>query len=314
MAEISIIIVNWNTVQLLQKSLQSIEGLKSSLSIETIVVDNGSSDESVALVKEKFPKVLLIANSKNEGFATAVNQGLQKSQGQSILLLNSDAQLVEGTLEKLKKVLDSEPKIGMVGADLVYEDGRHQNSIDHFPNLATELFNKSVLKLFFSKWYPGKRSGFDQPIKVPSLIGAGLFLKRKMVEEIGLLDEGYFFFLEETDWCYRMRQQGWTSFFVPEAKIIHLQGQSAKKHPWRSRVEFYRSRYRFFRKNYGFFSYLILLVGLNIRILLELLFTGLVVLLSLGFWRDGRKRFSRYAALLGWHLMGCPKKMGLSVL
>lgn len=314
MAEISIIIVNWNTQELLEKGLLSIEQLETDLSLEVLVVDNGSTDQSAFVVKEKFPKVRLIQNEKNLGFAKAVNQGLKQSQGEFVLLLNSDAQLLPGTLERLKEVLTSKEKIAMVGAELIYEDGSSQNALDHFPNLATELLNKSVLKLLFPKIYPGKRSKFELPTEVPSLIGAGVMLKKKAIDDVGLLDEDYFFFLEETDWCYQMEQKGWMRLFVPGAKVIHLQGQTAKKYAWRSKIEFYRSRYHFFKKNQGLLLELLLMIGLILKIMIGFLFSGLATFLTLGLLHSVRKRFVLYAVLFAWHLLGCPKKMGLSVL
>ncbi len=310
MAEISILIVNWNTRELLERVLKSIPP---TAQFETIVVDNGSSDGSVEFVEKEFPKVILIKNKKNLGFAKAVNLGLQKSHGRAVMLLNSDAQLLPKTAETLFQVLFSEKKIGMVGAELIYEDGRLQNAIDHFPNLATELLNKSLLKLFFPKLYLGKRSHLQEPTVVPSLIGAGVMVKKEMIEDVGPLDEAYFFFLEETDWCYRMKKKGWQSVFVPGARLIHLQGQTARKHPWRSKIEFYRSRYTFFQKHYGTFSRILLLIGLLIKILIGLFFSLLGTLVSLGLWTKCRKRCFRYGALLVWHLLGCPKKMGLWV-
>jgi len=177
MSELAILIVNWNTKELLRKTLLSVQAYKGKLCPEIFVIDNGSQDGSGEMVQREFPAVALIQNQSNLGFAKAVNKGLKLTEAKAVLLLNSDAELLPGTLEKLHQVLLSDPQIGMVGAQLLNEDGTLQNSVDRFPNLMTEIFNKSVLKILFPKWYPGKRSGFSEPTEVPSLIGAAVMVR-----------------------------------------------------------------------------------------------------------------------------------------
>ena len=310
--QLSILIVNWNTKELLRQALDSVAPLKNTLSVEVLVIDNGSSDGSGQMVQEAFPWVRLTQNEQNLGFAKAVNFGLRQVQAPAVLLLNSDAQLLPGTVERLYEVLNSDPTIGMVGAELINEDGTLQNSIDHFPNFLTECLNKSLLKLLFPKWYPGKRTGFVKPTEVPSLIGAAIMVRTEAIEQVGLMDEDYFFFMEETDWCYRMQLQGWKRVFVPGARVRHLQGQTAKKFSWRSKIEFYRSRYHFFKKYRSRISCVVLSVGLLLKILLGTFATGVGILLSIGQSASLRDQFEEYTRLLVWHFRGCPEDMGIS--
>lgn len=314
MAKVSILIINWNTKELLKRALVSVRETVNDINWEGIVVDNGSIDGSTELIEAEFKDFKLVKNYKNLGFAKAVNLGIQKAKGDFILLLNSDAALQPNTLKQLLSVIENDSKIGVVGAELVYADQTPQNSVDHIPNLATEVLNKSVLKWLFPKWYPGKRSGFTEPTVVPSLIGAGMLLRKKTLDEVGLFDERYFFFLEETDWCYQINKKGWKCVYVPGVKILHLQGRSAKKYPNRSKVEFYRSRYYFFKKNYGFGTCLILTIGLIIKILIGWLTCAIASLFTLFLNKNTRKRFVRYNILLFWHILGCPKKMGLTAI
>lgn len=312
MIDLSIVVVNWNTRELLRRCLQSVEREGKDVSREVFVVDNGSTDASPAMVQREFPQARLIENKENLGFAKACNQAMRQAAGAAVMLLNTDAQLLPGALEKLLAVLKERPDAGAAGPALVDEAGALQNAIDHFPNLLTELLNKSLLKVLFPRWYPGKRSGFTQPVEVPSLVGAAMMVRREVLETVGLLDEQFFFFMEETDWCYRMRQAGWKIIHVPQARILHLGGQTAKKFSWRAKVEYYRSRYLFFRKHRAALSTVILAAGLVIKIIVGLAAAGAVTLLSAGRIQGWRARFAQYGHLMLWHLRGCPGGMGLA--
>jgi len=268
MSEITILIVNWNTRELLRKALLSIGATKGEIHPEIMVIDNRSNDGSAEMVRAEFPSVHLIQNQNNLGFAKAVNKGLKQTESKAVMLLNSDAELFPGALERLYHVLSSDPKIGIVGAQLINEDGTLQNSVDRFPSLMTEIFNKSVLKILFPNWYPGKRTSFTQPTEVPTLIGAAVMFRCDMINKVGLFDEDYFFFMEETDWCYRLMLKGWKRVYVPDALVQHLKGQTAKKMTWGSKIEFFRSRYLFFKKHRSCFSQCLLVVGLLVRIVL----------------------------------------------
>lgn len=312
MTDLSIIIVNFNTRELLHRCVKSVDAVAGKLPLEIFVVDNGSNDGSPEMIRREFPLVNLIENGFNLGFARATNLALRQASGQALMLLNSDAELLPGSLDALWNYLQSHPGVGAVGAQLVGAGGQLQNAVDHFPTLLTELANKSLLKILFPKWYPGKRSGFTEPVEVPALIGAAMMVRRDVLEKVGFLDEAFFFFMEETDWCYRMRQAGLKIVHLPQARIRHLGGATAKKFSWRSKIEYYRSRYLFFRKHRSRLSTAILVAGLLLKILAGAVATGLGTLLSAGLLEPTRQRFQQYLCLLLWHLKGCPPGIGLA--
>jgi len=311
MMDLSIIIVNWNTKEYLLPCLKSIFKGGQGTGWEVIVVDNGTRDGSREEVKKVFPSARLIENEKNFGFAKAANQGLQKASGRYALLLNPDTQVENGAIERLVSFMDAHSDVGVAGAQLLNADGTKQNSIANFPSLGTELLNKSLLRWLFPKKFPGKGRNYSEPIEVDSVIGACMMVRRDTLDQVGLLDEDYFLFLEETDWCYRMKKAGWKIYHVPQAEIYHFQGKSAETVKKRARVEFYRSRYHFFKKNRGNLQWFFLFIGLIIRLGFQLLAMGVVSLMTLFTIKSWRKKLSIYAYLFWWHLRFCPEGMGL---
>jgi GT2 family glycosyltransferase len=311
MSDLSIIIVSWNTKKYLLDCTGLIFRKGTSDRWEVIIVDNGSQDGSGREVKKTFPDVHLIQNDRNLGFAKAVNQGLQKASGRYVLLLNPDTQVKNGSIERLVLFMEDRSDAGVTGAQLLNADGSKQNSIANFPSLATELLNKSLLRWLCPKKFLGKERDYSEPVEVDSVIGACMMVRREAVDQIGLMDENYFLFLEETDWCYRMKRAGWKVFHVPQAEVYHFQGKSAEKEKERAKVEYFRSRYYFFKKNRGPFQWFVLLIGLLMRLGFELLGMVLACLATLFMIKRWRKKLSLYAYLFWWHLKFCPGEMGL---
>jgi GT2 family glycosyltransferase len=305
--DLSIIIVNRNTKGLLLDCVESVYKTVPPLSFEVIVVDNGSTDGSVEELNHSFPGVECIKNSGNLGFAKANNQAIRRSAGRYVALLNTDTVLTPGALDTIVKFMDADGKAGISGGQLLNGDGSLQNSIANIPTLATELLNKSLLKLLFPKRYPGKKNRFERPTEVESVIGACMVVSRKAMEKTGLLDESYFFFLEETDWCLAMKKNGFKVFFLPGARIYHLQGQTAKKNLAAARVEYWKSRYVFFSKHYSPFYNTVLKAGLLLRLCLSI-----VLQLLASASPKTRGRLSVNWTLLLWHIKGCPGGWGLS--
>jgi GT2 family glycosyltransferase len=311
MADVSIIIVNWNTKEFLLPCVRSVLEGEQRISREVIVVDNGSQDGSEDEVKKTIPLIHLVENEKNLGFARAVNQGIQNASGKYVLLLNPDTRVKNGAIEQLMSFMDAHPEAGVVGAQLLNADGSKQNSIANFPSLATELLNKHLLRWLSPKRFPGKERIYSDPIEVDSVIGACMMVRRGVIEQVGVLDEDYFLFLEETDWCYRMKRAGWRIYHVPDAEVYHCQGKSAEKEKKRARVEYFRSRYHFFKKNKGSLQWFILIVGVLIRLgfeLLSMMVASLVTFFSVKRWR---RKLGIYAYLFWWHVRFCPDGMGL---
>jgi GT2 family glycosyltransferase len=262
-------------------------------------------------VKKEFPDVKLIENETNTGFAHANNQALRIMQGRFAVLLNSDAVLKEDAIKKLLAFMISTPRAGIAGVQLLNDDGSRQNSIDNFPSTETEIFNKSILRLILPGKYPGKSMSYKDPIEVDSVIGACMMVRKEAIDEVGVFDEDYFIFLEETDWCFRMYKKGWKVYHVPDAEVFHLSGHSKKKTPWRSQIEYYISLYKFFKKNRTPASYLTLRILKPCKIFINLILNVLGNLITL-FQKEGlRNRLLKYYKLLVWHLLMCPDSMGI---
>lgn len=309
--DLTIVIVNWNTKDLLLKCLSSVYQSIKDLNYEVVVVDNASSDGSVEAVNKYFPQVKLIVNQENKGFAKANNQVLPFVSSRYVLLLNSDTQVVKGSIEALVSFMDHNPKAGVAAPQYLNEDGSKQNSFENFPSLISELLNKSLLKVLFPQKYPSKRKTFDTPVAVDSVIGACMLVRTEATTKVGYLDEDYFFFLEETDWCYRMWQAGYQVFHVPQIKIYHLQGASKKKAPAMAWIEYYRSSYLFFKKNKNNQIWLFFRFFKPVKLGLNFLLTLLGFILTGGRSKNLRRKLAVYFQLCLWHLRLCPKSMGL---
>lgn len=304
----SIVIVNYNTRELLAVCLESLFSVVSGISFEVWVVDNDSSDGSADMVENSFPQVHCIRNSANLGFARANNQAMRQVAGRYLVLLNSDTIVLPLALETIISFMDKQYDVGVCGGQLLNRDGSRQNSIANIPTLATELLNKSLLRRLFPDRYPGKERCFEAPLEVESIIGACMVVSRAAIEDVGMLDERYFFFFEETDWCLSMKQAGWKVFFHPDAKIVHVQGASAKKIHIPARIEYWKSRYLFFEKHLSAFYFLFLKVGLLVRLLLSLVGQIVAAPFSAGI----RSRLKLNMTLLSWHLRGCPDSWGIA--
>lgn len=254
MIDLSVVIVNWNTRDLLAQCLQSVYNTANALKIETIVVDNASSDDSVALVQAQFPQTRVIANSQNVGFVRANNQALADCQGRYVLLLNSDTQVLSSSLSKTVQFMDEHPGAGIVGVRILNSDRTFQASYTPFPTLWREFLilnglGRWLIRSTFPSYGPQVERG---PQKIKGYMeGAFLMARREAIEKVGRLDERIFMYAEDVDWCYRFYRAGWEVWYLPQAPIIHYGGQSTKKRQGRMEAELYRGRVYFFAKHYG---------------------------------------------------------------
>jgi len=302
--DLSVVIVNWNTESLLRDCLRSVYDTVEGMTFEVIVVDNASSDGSVAMLKVEFPQVRRIENYENRGFAAANNQAFRVMTGRYALLLNSDTVLTGGAACELYAFMEEHPEAVMACGQLLNADGSKQNSIAAFPTLLSLLVNVPLLEILFPARYPSKRQEYPHPIEVDSGIGACLIVRKSAIDGVGGLDERYFFFFEETDWARTMREAGWKIYHVPTARIYHFQGKSVGADV-RSRIHFYRSRYLYFLK-WESEAWPIAAVLIVMRLIVNWVFTGLGVVLTLGLNRGLRGKWKVYSQLIGWHLRGCP--------
>lgn len=304
--DISIVVVSLNTRELLLGCLASIFETIKGISFEMWVVDNNSTDGTAEAIKESYPAINLIENTTNLGFAAANNQAFRQMNGRYALLLNTDTVLTNGAVKELYDFMEANPEAGMAGGQLLNQDGSRQNSIANFPTLLTLFCNEALLRILMPKRFPSKRRDYIYPLRVDSCIGACLVVRRKAMDDIGFLDEQYFFFLEETDWAYRMKLGGWAVYFVPTARVFHAQGKTVGGGS-DARIMFYRSRYSFFEKWHPsscplFYSVIFL------RLLVNTILSLIGLLFTLGLGDSIRKRFTIYVKLIIWHLLGCPER------
>jgi len=253
---LSIIIVSWNVRELLDRALKSVYlSAMPPLSYEVIVVDNASSDGTPERVVSKYPNVRLIANKTNLGFAAANNQGIAVARGDLLLLLNSDTEVVGDALRDLVAHIDAHPEIGLVGPRLLNGDGSTQSSRRRFPTLPILFLESTWLQGRMSKRAATRYFVTDQSEnqvqEVDWVVGAAMLVRRTVVEAIGGLDEGFFMYSEELDWCRRIRAAGWKVAYIPHARVIHHGGKSSEQVAPARHIYFQASKVRYARKYHG---------------------------------------------------------------
>lgn len=221
MTGLSIVVVNWNTRDLLAACLASIQSHPPACAFEVWVVDNSSADGSAAMIRERYGDVRVIENQENVGFARANNQAICASAAKFVLLLNSDTVVNPGALTELVRFMQEHPGAGVAGAQLLNRDGSLQRSVQRFPTCISELMTVSGL------FHQRTARTYEVPTQVEAVVGASMMVRRTAFEEVGLLDERYFMYTEEVDWCHRIHNAGWDVYIVPSARIVHVDGGSS---------------------------------------------------------------------------------------
>jgi len=266
-SDLAIVIVSWNVRELLEDCLTSVyESLQgSNLACEVWVVDNASTDGSAEMVRERFPLVRLMANETNVGFAAANNQALRamgfpsadpQELPRHVLLLNPDTEVLDGALITMVRFLDENPQAGVAGAKLLYPDGRLQHSAFAFPTLAQAFLDffplhHRLLNSRLNGRYPHKLYERGKPFPIDHPLGAALMARREAIQQVGLLDERFFIYCEEIDWCMRMKKAGWGIYCVPRAEVVHHVARSTRQVRGKMFVALWRSRYLLFEKHYS---------------------------------------------------------------
>ncbi len=258
MIDLSVVVVSWNVRELLQRCLASV--IRSSrgdaLQCQVIVVDNASIDGSRDMVRQRFPTVELIASDTNLGFTGGNNIGIAHSTGRNILLLNPDTEVVGGALSRMVSYMDCHSDIGALGPKVLFPDGRVQSSRRRFPTLATAFLESTVLQQWFprnhllARYYVAD-AGDDQEQDVDWVIGACLLIRRAAWDQVGCLDEAFFMYSEELDWCRRAKAAGWRVIYLPDARIVHHEGQSSIQVVPARHIYFQSSKVYYFRKHHG---------------------------------------------------------------
>ena len=309
--DVSVIIVTRDTRELTAKAIRAALAAQGPLAVEILVVDNGSTDDTAAALPREFPQIQLIRSEKNLGFARAVNRAAQPARGEFLLLLNSDARPEVDALARAVAWLRANPDAAVAGAQLLNADGSRQNSIANFPTLATELLNKSLLRRLWPKRFPGKEQGFAAPVDVETVVGAFMLIRKTDWDAHGGLDERFFFFFEETDFCLQVRRAGRRVAHLPGVRVWHEQGATAKKVSAAARIEYWRSRYAYFKKNSNLAVRALLALGLWLRLFVDGGAALLLVTVTLGNSPRWADRWRVFCALRDWHLRGCPADAGL---
>ncbi len=252
--DITLAIINYNTRGLLKTCLNSILKEPPLIGYEIIVIDNGSSDGSVDMMKQTFPNIHLLENAGNLGYAAAANQGLRTSHAKYVLVLNTDIEMDRDAIDILVEHADRHEDLAVAGPLLLNTDGSIQMSGRRFPS-----FLDATMHAFLGMVWPRNRFSvryrlLDWDRKNDSLVdwvcGAAMLVRRSAAEQVDFFDEGYFMYVEDMDLCYRLWQNGWKVYFCPDAKMVHHIGQSSRQSSTRMIVEFQRSLYRFFDKTY----------------------------------------------------------------
>jgi GT2 family glycosyltransferase len=260
MVDVSIIIVSWNAKKYLLDCLNSLIQRQKEYSQELIVVDNASSDGSAELVEKDFPQVKLIRNEENLGFAKANNIGIRASNARYVCLINSDVILLDHCIEKLIDFMDSHPSTGMIGPKILNPDRSLQPQCQHFPT----IWNHLCQTFGFNKLFPNSAL-FSEPFmrywaynetkKVEVINGCFWIIRREALDKVGLLDEDFFFYGEDIDWCKRFQNAGWEVMFNPNAAAIHFGGASSANAPIRFYIELQKADLRYWRKHHGRLGY-----------------------------------------------------------
>ncbi len=248
MVDVSFVIVSWNARDYLLQCLESIEGHSTASTYEIIVVDNASHDGSADAVVAAHPSALVVRNGENAGFARGNNIGIEESSGRYLCCVNSDVILLPGCIDSLTAFMDRHPKVGMVAPRILNADRTIQPSCMAFPTLRSRLVRALALEsILRNNATPESSEACD----VDALSGCFWFLRREAVSEVGCLDERFFMYCEDLDWCRRFKKAGWRIVYQPEAQAIHFGGASSANAPVRFVIELEKAMLQYWRKHHG---------------------------------------------------------------
>lgn len=259
--DMSIVLVCWNNKAYLFPCLESLYGSHLDSSFDVVVVDNGSTDGSQELLREKYPDIKLIENGRNVGLSKASNQGIQATAGKYVLLLNNDTLVNKAALDSMVAYLDQHKEAGAVGGKLLNEDGSFQGGYAKFSSLGEEFLIATGLGDRLAPGYPSHYDA-DKPLQVGWLSSACLLVRRAALDQVGLLDESYFIYGDEADLQYRLFRAGWQVVYLPHATTLHFGGRSMNR--WKRRKMVYRGKMLFYMKNYGWWRSFVLRLMLGV--------------------------------------------------
>lgn len=256
MIDLSVLVINWNNSRDLRVALQSIMQQQHRHTIEIVVADNASSDDSREMVTREFPEAHLVAHAINLGFGAGNNRAVPATTGRYVLFLNSDTIVTEGALDALVDFADATPDAGIIGPKLLNKDESLQYSCRRFPSLGTGFFRNTPLGRLlpanrFTRDYLMRDFDHATPRDVDWVSGAALLIRRETLERTGGFDEDFYMYCEDVDLCFRAHEAGWRVVYYPSAVIHHIIGRSSDQVPTRMTYHFHRSMYLFYRKHYA---------------------------------------------------------------
>ncbi|HEV8601657.1 MAG TPA: glycosyltransferase family 2 protein [Patescibacteria group bacterium] len=270
--DLSVIVVSYNTKELLKRCLRSVFDSKTGFKYEVIVVDNASKDGSVESIKQDFSQVKLIENNANLGFSKANNNAIKQASGRLILLLNSDTEIKDTALDVSIKYMDSHSDVGAVGGKILLPDGRFDKAARRkFPNP-----KNSFLRLFGLKKFSDYNieTPIDEEVEVDAVEGAYMMVQKSVIDKVGLLDEDFFMYGEDLDWCFRIKKAGFKIMYFPKAEIVHYKYGSAQLVPFKTIRLAHNAMKIFYRKHYApknnFLFNALVYSGINLRMSLVL--------------------------------------------
>ena len=308
-SKITLAFLNYNTPDVLIRALESVPAACADIDYHLTVIDNCSTDDSLEKLKNYNSELDVLPLKKNLGFAAGFNKIFNHVNTPFYFLLNSDIILPENSVKNIIEKIEKFKNIGIAGVALIREDGSTQNSFGNFPALLSELTNRSLFQKIYAKRI--EKQNAQSTFLVDCIIGAAMIVPRATFDKIGGMDERFFFFLEETDWCKRIKDTGLDVLHFPDIKVIHLQGKSANKVPVKARIEFHRSRLLYFKKHHGKFAAAVLWLGSLIRLIINFSVMLFLTIITLGKKEKFKNKMKLYAGVLAWYLRGCPRNYGL---
>ncbi|MEC0264331.1 glycosyltransferase family 2 protein [Paenibacillus anseongense] len=278
--DLSIIIVNYKTHDLTLACIKSVFSSVTAYTYEIILIDNASNDGIIKSLNEQFPQVICIANKDNVGFSRANNQGIRIAKGRYVLLLNSDTVVQQDTLETMLRFMDENPIVGASGCKIVLPDGSLDKACKRgFPTPSASFYYAfGFSKLFpkiprFNQYQLGYLDP-DEEYGIDSLVGAFMLIRREAIDQVGMLDEEFFMYGEDIDWCYRIKEAGWVNYYYPKTQIVHYKGASSRRKPYKIIYEFHRAMILFhnkhYRQKYSWLTNLAVYIGVGLKFGLSL--------------------------------------------
>lgn len=254
--DVSVIIVNWNTRDLLRDCLNSLRERAGDVSLEVIVVDNASRDHSTEMVAADFPEVRLVVNDDNRGFAAANNQAIALARGRYVLLLNSDTRILDRGIEKVVRFADGQPQAAVIGGRTLNADGTLQWNCYQFPSLLNLALSLSRLFVLFprNRFFGRSRMtwwDYDTVREVDAVAGCFMLVRRTAIDEVGPMPEEYFMYSEDTDWCWQFHRRGYKTMYTPETVVMHLREASSSQCAEDMHILQRRSLLKFLEKKSG---------------------------------------------------------------